>query len=125
MGDIVTQDRAYSIEVVLAMIEMFEEQFQEQGYSIPVRDMEAIMFFIASCFGGFRGYETVWTDLAALRYDVAYSEDLPDPDVAWPVTAVGSRMNTGYGDTIIYPLLELLAQVYVYLNGHNDSSEDL
>jgi len=86
MGDIVTQDRAYSIEVVLAMIEMFEEQFQAQGYSIPIRDMEAIMFFIASCFGGFRGYETVWTDLAALRYDVAYSEDLVDPDVAWPVT---------------------------------------
>ena len=86
MGDIVSQDRAYSIDIVLYIINMFEEQFQEQGYNIPLSDMEAAMFFMISCFGGFRGYETVWTDLAALRYDVQYSEDQDDPAVAWPVT---------------------------------------
>ena len=63
-----------------------KEQFQEQGYNIPLHDMEAAMFFMISCFGGFGGYETVWTDLAALRYNVQYSEDQDDPAVAWPVT---------------------------------------
>jgi len=81
------------------------------------------MFFIASCFGGFRGYETAWTDLAALRYDVAYSEDLVDPQMLLGLLQVDSRMNMEYGDIIIYPLLESLAQAYVYSSGLNDSSE--
>jgi hypothetical protein len=87
MGDIVTQDRAYTIGIVHAIIQMFEEQFMEEGYDMPVRDMEAVMFFLASCLGGFRGYETVWTDLGALRYDLEYCEDQEDfQAVAWPVT---------------------------------------
>jgi hypothetical protein len=73
MGDIVHQDRAYTLAIVLAIVGMFEEQFQSQGYEMPNRDTEAVMFFIASCMGGFRGYETVWTDLGALRYDVYFS----------------------------------------------------
>ena len=72
MGDIVSQDRAYTLEVVHAVIDLFEQEFQEQGYTMPVRDMEAALFFIISCMGGFRGYETVWTDLGALRYDINY-----------------------------------------------------
>jgi hypothetical protein len=87
MGDIVHQDRAYTLEVVHAVIEMFEAQFQEQGFEMPVRDFEAAMFFIATCTGGFRGYETVWTDLGALRYDMEFCEDSDDTSaVAWPVT---------------------------------------
>ena len=87
MGDIVHQDRAYTLEIVHAIIAMFEEQFQEQGYSMPIREMEAALFFIAACMGGFRGYEVVWTDLGALRYDVKYSEDKDDYSaIIWPVT---------------------------------------
>jgi hypothetical protein len=87
MGDIVSQDRAYTIEVVHAVIKLFEDQFQAEGYQMPVEDMEAALFFIASCTGGFRGYETVWTDLGALRYDLQYCEEKDDYSaVAWPVT---------------------------------------
>jgi hypothetical protein len=87
VGDIVQQDRAYTIDVVIAMIDNFEQEFQVMGYTMPIRDMEAAMFFIATCFGGFRGFETVWTDLAALRYDVRYCEERDDLSaVAWPVT---------------------------------------
>jgi hypothetical protein len=86
-GDIVHQDRAYTLEVVHAIIGMFEKQFQEEGFEMPVRDFEAAMFFIATCTGGFRGYETVWTDLGALRYDLEFCEDNADESaVAWPVT---------------------------------------
>ena len=87
MGDIVQQDRAYTLEIVHAMINLFETQFQEEGYLMPVRDFEAAMFFIVSCTGGFRGYEVVWTDLGALRYDMEYCEENGDSSaVAWPVT---------------------------------------
>ena len=70
MGDVVKQDRAYTVEVVHAVINLFEEDFQCVGYRMTVNEMSAAMFFIASCFGGFRGFETVWTDLGALRYDI-------------------------------------------------------
>ena len=86
-GDIIAQDRAYSIEIVHAIINLFEKEFQEFGYEIPLRHMEAALFFIASCTGGFRGYETVWTDLGALRYDIEFCETKDDYSaVAWPVT---------------------------------------
>jgi hypothetical protein len=49
--------------------------------------MEAALFFIISCMGGFRGYKTVWTDLGALRYDIWYCKVDDDYSaVAWPVT---------------------------------------
>jgi hypothetical protein len=86
-GDIVHQDRAYTLEIVHAVIDAFETQFQQEGFNMPIRDMEAAMFFIASCTGGFRGYETVWTDLGALRYDIEFCEESGDESaVAWPVT---------------------------------------
>lgn len=86
-GDIVSQDRAYTIEVVLAVIAMFEKEFQELGYDIPLHSMESLMFFLGCCTGGFRGYETVWTDLGALAYDIEYCEEIGDESaVSWPVT---------------------------------------
>ncbi len=87
MGDIVKQDRAYTIEVVLAVINKFEGEFQAAGYKISLAKMEAAMFFIATCFGGFRGFETVWTDLGALRFDVNYCEETDNLRAfSWPVT---------------------------------------
>jgi hypothetical protein len=100
MGDIVHQDRAYTLAIVLAIVGMFEEQFQSQGYEMPNRDMEAVMFFIDSCMGGFRGYETVWTDVGALRYDVySLKRRMITLLSSGPSQAV-SRMKRGVGTTI-------------------------
>ena len=86
MGDVVNQDRAYTIEVVLAVIERYDTEFQEFGYGIPLDKMEAAMFFIATCYGGFRGFEMVWTDLGALHFNVEYCEETKDfRAVSWPV----------------------------------------
>jgi hypothetical protein len=86
-GDIVKQDRAHTLAVVHAIIQLFEDEFQEAGYNMPVQNMEAALFFIISCMGGFRGYETVWTDLGALRYDIRHFKEVDDYSaVAWPVT---------------------------------------
>ena len=42
---------------------------------MSVRSVCAAMFLLVSCLGGMRGYEVVWTDLGALRYDLQYCED--------------------------------------------------
>jgi hypothetical protein len=52
--------------------------------------MCACMFLLVSCLGGMRGFEVVWTDLAALRYDIAYCEAAEkDSAVSWPVVGLG------------------------------------
>ena len=61
MGDIVRQDRAYTIQVVLAVVDMFEKEWQEEGYGISLPSINACMFFLVSCLGGMRGFEVVWT----------------------------------------------------------------
>lgn len=70
MGDVIQQDQAYTIEVVLAVIKKYEEVFQAASYKILFAKMEAAMFFIVTCFGCFRGFKTVWTDLGALWFDI-------------------------------------------------------
>ena len=44
------------------------------------------MFLLLTCLGGMRGFEAVWTDLAALRHDVEHCENADDySTVAWPI----------------------------------------
>ena len=38
----------------------------------------SVMFLLVSTLGGMRGYGVVWTDLAALRYDVRYAKQQGD-----------------------------------------------
>ena len=35
IGDVVSQDRAFTLEVLLALLEMYEEEWQEYKYAIP------------------------------------------------------------------------------------------
>jgi hypothetical protein len=74
MGDKVSHDRAYTIEVVLALLKMFEEEWQTFYLQMPLHSFCACMFLLLSCLGGMRGFEVVWMDLAVLRYDIAYCE---------------------------------------------------
>ena len=78
MGDIVQQDRAYSLEVVHKLLGMFENEYTDFGDAMPYAHISACMFLLVTCLGGMRGYEAVWTDLAALRYDVEYCESQDD-----------------------------------------------
>ena len=86
MGDTVKQDRAYTIEVVHRLLEMFEEEWNETLLDIPLISIQGVMFLLVTCLGGMRGFEAVWTDLGALRYDVSYCERLDDESaIAWPI----------------------------------------
>ena len=82
----VSQDRAYTIEVLLALLEMFEEEWQRHYLQIPLVAICACMFLLVSSLGGMRGFEVVWTNLAALRYDLSYCELREDDSaVSWPI----------------------------------------
>jgi len=95
MGDIVSQDRAFTLEILLALLEMYELDWPEQRYAIPM-EMESVysvMFLLITCLGGIiiclggmRGYEAMWTDLGALRYDGAHCLDRKDElAVSWSI----------------------------------------
>ena len=66
MGDVVSQDRAYTIEVLLALLEIYEDEWQTFYLRMPLISICACMFLLVSSLGGMRGFEVVWTDLAAL-----------------------------------------------------------
>jgi hypothetical protein len=86
MGDVVTQDRAYTIEVLLALLKMYKEEWQMYYLQMPLLSICACMFLLVSCLGGMQGFEVVWTDLAALRYDIAHCESAKDDlAVSWPI----------------------------------------
>jgi hypothetical protein len=86
MGDVVSQDRAYTIEVLLALLEMYEEEWQTFYLRMPLNSICACMFLLVSSLGGMRGFKVLWTDLAALRYDLAYCEAAEDETaVPWPI----------------------------------------
>lgn len=86
MGDVVRQDRAYSMDVLLALIAMYEEEWKQLQYEIPLESMYSLMFLLITCLGGMRGFEAVWTDLGALRYDVEHCESLEDESaISWPI----------------------------------------
>jgi hypothetical protein len=76
MGDVVTQDRAYTIEVLHKLLESYEAEWIEAGYQMPLKTLASCMFLLTSSLGGMRGFEVMWTDLAALRYDLTYCEEI-------------------------------------------------
>ena len=104
MGDVVSQDRAFTLEILLALLEMYELEWQEHKYEMPMVSMYSVMFLLITCLGGMRGYEAVWTDLGALRYDMAYCLDREDESaVSWPIVGRFKARN-GVLDCFMIPI---------------------
>jgi hypothetical protein len=83
MGDVDTQDRAYTIEV---LEEMYKQEWQTYYVQMPLVFVCVCMFLLVSCLGGMPGFEVVWTDLAALGYDIAHFKNAKDDSaVSWPI----------------------------------------
>mmetsp|Transcript_12603 Transcript_12603/g.21354 ORF Transcript_12603/g.21354 Transcript_12603/m.21354 type:complete len:444 (+) Transcript_12603:3911-5242(+) len=86
MGDVVRQDLAYTLGVLLELLSMFEDEWRSMRCDMPIEHLSACMFLLVACLGGMRGYEVVWTDLTALRHDVITCEETEDYEaVSWPV----------------------------------------
>ena len=67
-----------------------------------------------------RGYEVIWTDLGALRYDVAHCLDREDEStVAWPIVD-RSKARNGVLDCFMVPIAGTLRRVPNSLHGHSD-----
>jgi hypothetical protein len=61
--------------VLHMLLESYEHEWMCDGYNMSMAHMCSCMFLLVSCLGGMRGFEVMWTDLAALRYDLFYCED--------------------------------------------------
>jgi hypothetical protein len=86
MGDVVSQDRAYTIEVLHKLLESYESEWVNGHYEMPLHSLCACMFLLVLSLGGMRGFEVMWTDLAALRYDLEYCEQAEEfTAVSWPI----------------------------------------
>ena len=68
------------------LLESYEQEWQRDGYNMSIEHMCSFMFLLVSCLGGKRGFKVMWTDLAALRYDLLYCKDRGDfSAIFWPV----------------------------------------
>jgi hypothetical protein len=76
MGDTVAQDYVYTIEVLVVLLEDCEQEWVQEDLNINLMILSACMLLLVSCLGGTRGFEIMWTNLAALRYDLNYCEQL-------------------------------------------------
>ena len=54
------------------MLDSYEEEWRRDGYEMSKSRMCSCMFLLVSGLGGMRGFEVMWTDLAALRYDLFF-----------------------------------------------------
>ena len=70
MGDTIRQDRAYTIQVLLKLLSMYEVEWTELEENISMTSICSVMFLLLTCLRGMRGFEAVWTDLATLHYDI-------------------------------------------------------
>ena len=104
MGNEVRQDRAYTLSLLHRLLEMYEQEWEEKKFAINLQVISAAMFLIITCCGGMRGYEAVWTDLSALRYDISYCESLGDFEaVSWPIVGRFKNRN-GVADCYMIPI---------------------
>ena len=49
IGDIVSEDRAYTLELLYALLEMYELEWQEHGYSVPMVSIYLVMCLLVTC----------------------------------------------------------------------------
>ncbi len=59
IGDVVRQDRAYSIQIVLRLVDMYEREFQDDIRKLSYNAMNSCIFLLVTCLGGIRGFEDV------------------------------------------------------------------
>ena len=67
IGDVVDQDKAYTLAVLLRLLDMYEAEWGDLGMAMLEEHLSVCMFLLVTCLGGMQEYEAVLTDLATLR----------------------------------------------------------
>ena len=102
MGQISRQDRAISIGVMHELMRRFETDWERSGGGLDLKRLSSATFCIVSFCGGFRGCETTWTDLAALRHDLEHIERTEDfRGIGWPIVGRFKAEGGGEGCHVI------------------------
>ena len=52
IGDVVSQDKAYTIQVLLKLVSMFEAGWSDLGLNMPLESICACLFLLLTCLGG-------------------------------------------------------------------------
>ena len=52
MEDVVSQDRVFTIEVLLALLQMYEEEWETYYLRMLLVSVSACMFLLVTCLGG-------------------------------------------------------------------------
>ena len=96
-GVMTRQDRAHTLPIVHGVMRLFKDKWEEfDGEPTCLEWILVVMFFLASCLGGMRGFKVVWMDLAVLLHEIGRLEDEDDQiGVGWPI--VGHFKNEGGG----------------------------
>lgn len=102
MADITKQDRAVSLPIMHALMDSYEADWREGGDNMELNEIGAALFTTITFCSGMRGYETMWTDLAALRAELAHIELTRDyRGVGWPVVGKFKAEGGGTGRHVI------------------------
>jgi hypothetical protein len=103
-GVMTRQDRAYSLALIHEHLRHFEAEWERQQAADDIDPIwvSAVMFLLTSSLGGMRGYEVVWTDLAALYHDIQRCELEEDyTGVGWPLVGRFKMEGGGAGGHVI------------------------
>ena len=96
------QDRAYTLALVHEMLRRFEEDWDRVDGNPTVQWISSVMISLTTCLGGMRGYEAVWTNLAALIHDLEMCELEEEPKgVGWPIVGRFKAEGGGIGGHVI------------------------
>ena len=67
IGGVVSQDKAYTLGVLLKLVGVYEAEWGNLGLDIPEESISSCMFVLFFCLGEIQGHEAVCTNLATLR----------------------------------------------------------
>jgi hypothetical protein len=102
MADVTKQDRALSVPIMHCLMNMYEMEWREKGEAMELDSMAAALFCTVTFCSGMRGYETMWTDLAALRAEIEHIDLTRDyRGVGWPVVGKFKAEGGGTGRHVI------------------------
>lgn len=81
---------------------MYEDEWETSNGLMSLLKISSCMFFLITCFGGMRGFEAVWTNLAGLRFDICFMEDTDDfTGIGWPIVGRFKAEGGGEGCHVI------------------------
>ena len=58
MGDVIRQDRAYTIGMLHKLLQMYEQEYQDARGEMDDESMHAVMFLLLTCLGEIWGQGT-------------------------------------------------------------------